>query len=100
MRNVRFAIAGAVAAATALSMVGFSTAAQAQPHSSAATAIKPVPAGPATAISMTKCPSGTKASLGSSTPALPNGATGAVFAQAGWRLAALTYFVRCHGQVQ
>jgi hypothetical protein len=79
MRNVRFAIAGAVAAATALSMVGFSTAAQAQPHSSAATAIKPVPAGPATAISMTKCPSGTKASLGSSTPALPNGATGAVF---------------------
>jgi ABC-type phosphate transport system substrate-binding protein len=79
MRNVRLLAATASAAAVTLGVLGLAVpAAQAQPHVAAA-ATKYVPAGPATFVAVTSCASGTKASFGSSSPALPDGSTGAVF---------------------
>jgi len=79
MRNVRMAIAGAAATAIALSMVGLSTAAQAQSAGTALLGSDPtVAAGVETAFNLPSCSGGATVSSVTSSPALPNGATGAV----------------------
>ncbi len=79
MRNVRTLIAGAAAAAAALSMVGFTATAQAQPTSTVLGGSDPtIAAGVETAFSLTSCPSKTTVTSVTSVPALPNGTTGAV----------------------
>ncbi len=66
--TVRTLIAGATAAA-ALALTGFTATAQARPVTDVATTTKSVPAGVATALNLTACPSGTPSV--SSVPALP-----------------------------
>jgi hypothetical protein len=71
MRHVRTLIAGAAAVTAALSVVGLATAAQAAPTVAVTAKTVNVPAGVATAILSPACPSGSTASLSSSTPAQP-----------------------------
>src|ERR1700751_5418405 len=65
MRRIRKALAGALAAATVLGVLGLTAAAQ------AATVTKKVPAGVETAVGLTACPTGNTVSSVTSSPALP-----------------------------
>lgn len=66
------ALAGAVATATTLGVLGLSATAQAQPVSQAVTGGDPtVPAGVETAVNLTACPTGNTVSSVTSVPTLP-----------------------------
>src|SRR5579871_435260 len=66
MRRIRKALAGALATATVVGVLGL-TAAGAQ----AATVTKKIPAGVETAVGLTACPTGNTVSSVTSSPALP-----------------------------
>jgi ABC-type phosphate transport system substrate-binding protein len=73
MRHVRTLIAGATAAA-ALVLTGLTATAQARPITDVTTTTKSVPAGVATALNLSACPTGDTPSV-SSSPALPSSIT-------------------------